>query len=170
VSQPRYTPIAARDEVRPQKHLEPPRPWRAHRPAEHAAGPLAPSRTRIGAVGSDQGYALRLAEAIAGELVLGNGEHADDALAVIVQIALRRAARFGRAPVRTDLEVARTLLSYDTVVSDEAAKVRRATVVGAAHDTWRCREIADLVPAEAVSGSVAEAAEAALDWATISLP
>ena len=170
MSQPRYTPIEARDEVRPQKHLEPPRPWRAHRPGEHSAGPTVASRTRAGVTGSDQGYALRLAEGIAPEVVLGSGEHADDALAMIVQVALRRAAGFGRAPVRTDLEVAKALLSYDTVVSDEAARARRATVVGAAHDTWRCREIADLVPSEAFSGSLAEANAAALDWTAISLP
>jgi hypothetical protein len=165
VTQPRFTPIEARDEVRAAKHLDPPRPWTTHRPGEYRPGE-ASVRSRIGTVGSDQGYALRLAEGIKSSVVLGHGEHLDDALAVAIQVALRRAERFGRAPVRGDLDAAIALLSYDRPIGDAAAAARRAIVTGAAHDSWRCREVAEGVRDDALALGPADAANHAIDWTT----
>jgi hypothetical protein len=163
VTQPRFTPIETRDEVRPAKHLDPPRPWRAHRPAEHRPGGV-PGRVRIGTAGPDQGYALRLAERFRDILVLGEGEHVEDALALATQVALRRAARFGRAPVRADLEVGLILFSFLAPVSEEAVAVRRAVITGAAHDLWRCRAIAESIDDDALALDPSSAAARATDW------
>jgi hypothetical protein len=136
-----------------------------HRPGEHrkvAPGP----RRRVGAAGPDQGYALLLAEHLADTVVLGHGEHIDDVLAVAVQVALVRAARLGRAPVRADLETALTLLAFLSPISDDAVRVRRSIVTGASHDSWRCREIAELISDEALALDPAAAAVFALDWTT----
>jgi hypothetical protein len=163
VTQPRFTPIETRDEVRPAKHLDPPRPWTPHRPGEHRHG-VSNGRARIGTAGPDQGYALRLAEAFRDGIVLGVGEHVDDALAVATQVALGRAARFGRAPVRVDLETALTLLSYLSPISDEAAARRRSTITGASHDLWRCRAIAATIDDATLALDPISAANHAVDW------
>ena len=163
MTQPRYAPIEALDEVRPAKHLGVPYPWRAHRPAEHTPG-ATPERVRLGTAGPDQGYALLLAEQIRGELELGNGEHPEDALAVLVQVALRRAARFGRAPVRADLEVALRLLSYASTVSEETVNARRRLVTGASHDPWLRREVAELVPEDVLGATTSDAVVRSVDW------
>jgi hypothetical protein len=168
VTQPRFTPIEARDEVRAAKRLDPPRPWTTHRPAEHLPG-AAIGRTRIGTAGPDQGYALRLAQGLRDTVVLAHGEHLEDALALAVQVALRRASRFGRAPVRADVEAALAHLSYLGPISDEAAAARRAYVTGAAHDIWRCREIAGIVPDELLALGPADAATHAVDWTATAL-
>lgn len=167
MTQPRYTPIESRDEVRAAKHLAPPRPWTAHRPAEHRPG-TALGRARIGTAGPDQGYALRLAEGFRDALVLGDGEHRDDALTVATQVALRRAARFGRAPVRADLESAIALLSFDAPLPDETSARRRAAITGAAHDHWRCCALAEMVADEALGVAPALAATYAVDWSSAS--
>ena len=169
MTQPRYTPIESRDEVRAAKHLDPPRPWTAHRPAEHRPGAAA-GRSRIGTAGPDQGYALRLAEGVRDSLVLGRGEHVDDAIAVTTQVALRRAARFGRAPVRRDLESAIGLLSFDVAISDDAAAHRSAAITGAAHDHWRCRELAELVPDDALGVDPGLVASHAIAWPSVTAP
>jgi hypothetical protein len=135
----------------------------SHRPGEYhkvAAG----VRTRVGAAGPDQGYALLLAEGVSDRVVLGHSEHIEDALAVAIQIALRRASKFGRAPVRADLETALALLSYLSPISDEAVLLRHAKVMGASHDLWRCRAIAESVDDDALALGPAAAAAAAIDW------
>ena len=164
MTQPRFTPIETRDEVRPAKHLDPPRRWTPHRPAEHRRDDGDARRSRIGVAGPDQGYALRLAESVRDSVVLGPGEHIDDALAIATQVALRRASLFGRAPVKSDLQVAVALLSYGSALSDEAVGARRSAVTGVSHDLWRCREIAAWFDDDAIAESVDRAPSRAIDW------
>jgi hypothetical protein len=101
-------------------------------------------------------------------LVLADGEHRDDALTVATQVALRRAARFGRAPVRADLESAIALLSFDAPLPDETSARRRAAITGAAHDHWRCCALAEMVADEALGVAPALAATYAVDWSSAS--
>ena len=82
----------------------------ADRPAELADG--QPAGPGLGYQGPDQGYALRLVRQFDGQLVLTNGEHASDAEAGCVAVALRRASMFGRAPVIHDLTVAFTIWGF----------------------------------------------------------
>jgi len=175
MTQPRFAPIAIEDEVRPIASLEPPRAWTSHRPGdfragERTSGSLATRRRREGAPGPDQGYALRLAEHAAQSIALAPGEHREDALAAAVAIALRRAARLGRAPVAKDITYGLSVLGFTGELPPEHAAARRALIAGAAHDYWRQRAIADLVPEDHLLEEPAAVASAALSWAGAGTP
>ena len=77
--------------------------WSADRSAA-VDGPQ-PRGGMYGSQGPDQGYALKLAEALRPKLVLTEGESADDVLAGAVQIGLKRASLFTRGPVIHDLKI-----------------------------------------------------------------
>ena len=51
--------------------------------------------------------------------------HAADALAVIAELAMKRAASFGRAPTMTDVEIAASLLGYQGEVDADVRGVAR---------------------------------------------
>jgi hypothetical protein len=155
MTQPKYAPILIEDEVRPAAKLDVPRPWSPHRPSEFHAGPRS-FGAASGAPGPDQGYALRLAELIANRVVLGEGEHLDDALSAAVVVALSRASAFGRAPVLKDLEFALSAFGFLAPVDDAAALVRRSLVSGLAHDYFRQRMIADLCDEKMLRATVGE--------------
>ena len=61
-------------------------------------------------------------------------EHADDALAVIAELAMKRAASFGRAPMMADVEIASSLLGYQGDVDAAFAQWRTGAVHGADHE------------------------------------
>ena len=131
--------------------------------AESAAGP------GMGHQGPDQGYALKLAERFAGQLVLADGEREDDALAGCCAVALRRASLFGRAPVVHDLRLALELFGF--LIDADAALVswRRAHFAGAAgHHGYHVKlRLAELVPTETLRSTPAAVAEAcSKDWRT----
>ncbi len=158
MAQPRFAPIAAPDEVRAAYRLEVPRPWVPHRPGEFvkdAAGVR-------GAPGPDQGYALGLVERLRDRLVLTPSEHAEDALAAAVVLALRRASLFGRAPVLGDLELALSLLGFLGPAEPEFVVYRKGLVDGIGHDYERQRVLSASVPLESLGGPGGPSA--AGDW------
>jgi hypothetical protein len=159
MTQPKFAPIAAADEVRSAYHLEVPRPWRTHRPGEI---PATGRHVRGGGeAGPDQGYALGLVEPLTTRLLLAEGEHLDDIVAGVVAIGLARAALVGRAPVRADLEVAARLFGlFDSPTAELVA--RRASFGGVAHDYLARRELVASVPVAALRLTVAAASPAAL--------
>ena len=68
-------------------------------------------------------------------------------IAVVAEIAGKRAARFGRAPVMADIDVAIALLGYDGLRRRRRSSTLRARLVhDAAHDYTRRRELVDAVP------------------------
>ena len=85
--------------------------WLAVRPGD-LEGRARPGGPGLGVQGPDQGYALTLARRLRDQLVLTEGESADDAIAGSLGVALRRAALFGRAPVIDDLRVAFSLFGF----------------------------------------------------------
>jgi hypothetical protein len=103
----------------------------------------------MGYQGPDQGYALRLAEHYRDRLRPQAHEHAADAVAGCLGIALRRASMFGRAPTIHDLTVAFTIWGWlDSSPPPELLAQRRerfAEVSHAGHEPER-RLIADTVP------------------------
>ena len=163
MTQPKFAPIAIGDEVRPSFKLDPPKPWVPHRPGEHRPGALS-RRPGTGAQGPDQGYALRLVERFEDRLVLGRGEHVEDALAAGVAVGLRRASIFGRAPVSTDIEVGLAIFGYLDPSEPDVVAARRRVVLGAAHDDWCRMRCADLVPEGALRAGLADARSHAVDW------
>ncbi|HUZ19754.1 MAG TPA: hypothetical protein VMU75_04180 [Acidimicrobiales bacterium] len=166
MTQPRFAPIPLEDEVRPGYRLEPPKPWTPHRPADYRAGAF-PRTTGSGVPGPDQGYALRLARRFDERLELAPGEHADDVIAGAVSLALRRAARFGRAPVITDIELVLTLFGYLGDAPRELVERRRGLFQGASHDYWQRRALAHLVPDATLQLTPAEVRGRLADWSDL---
>lgn len=120
--------------------------WQADRPADLRA--TQPSGPRLGDTGPDQGYALTLTGRFDDRLRLAQGEVAADVHAGCVEVAMKRASLFGRAPVIYDLEVAYTIWGYfDAAPPPELVEVRRRAFEGAAeahHYTAR-RKLAAMV-------------------------
>ena len=144
---PEYVPV---DKTRPIRAYEsPPRrpdPWLADRPGELHGG--QPHGERVGNQGPDQGYVLTLARRFAGKLTLTPGEHERDALAGAVAVALKRASRFGRAPIIHDLTVALTIWGFLGDAPEELVALRKPLFeeVWHPHHYEDQRRIADLVP------------------------
>jgi hypothetical protein len=120
------------------------RAWRADRPGDLGAG--QPTGAFLGRPGPNVGYALTLAERTRDRLALGAHESADDALAVVGEVAMKRAASFGRAPVMHDVDVASTLLGYKGEVDPEFVEWRVRAVHGVRHEYDARRAIVDAVP------------------------
>lgn len=150
MTQPKFAPIAEQDVVREGYQLSVPAPWVPHRPGETRPAPRE-REAGLGIPGPDQGYALELATRFQDRLSLEPGERADDVLAGAVAIALRRASIFGRAPVLADIELPLVLFKYlvgeqGTWPAGDLLAWRREHFVGAAHDYWRRRALADALP------------------------
>jgi hypothetical protein len=124
--------------------LPPASDWRSDRPGD--LGPDQADGALMGRPGPNGGYAYTLAQRAKDRVRLGPFEHAEDAIAVIAEVAGKRAARFGRAPVIGDVELAIALLGYDGNASDSFVKARSALVHEASHDYRRRRALVDAVP------------------------
>jgi hypothetical protein len=141
-------PTKAIDDTR--IYTSPPRrpdPWLADRPAELPHG--QPRGDGLGSPGPDQGFAITIAERFREKLHLRPGEHAEDAIAGSVGVALKRASLFGRAPVVHDLTIAFTIWGFlDEHAPDEQVAVRRVLFEEIAHPHHYVeqRKVADRVP------------------------
>jgi hypothetical protein len=164
VGQDPYRAVRLEDRPRQEQNLAPgvkmppARAWFPDRPGDLGAG--QPRGGLFGDPGPNIGYALTLAERMRDGLARAAGEHADDVLALIGEIAMRRAALFGRAPVKTDLEVARTLLGWSADGApwpDKDFVAWRAEAVrGAAHEYQRRRALVEAVPEAVLRAGPAE--------------
>jgi hypothetical protein len=168
-----YVPSEIGDRPRQQQNLPPglamppARDWRADRPGDGAAVPddAAPGPGALmGRPGPNVGYAYTLAARTASRLRLSSHEHADDVVAVLAEIAGKRAARFGRAPVIGDVDVAVELLGYDGTADEEFVELRARLVHDAAHDYTRRRELVDAVPEELLGLRGSALAERVGEW------
>lgn len=124
-----------------------------------------PQGSGLGRIGPDQGYAYRLAAQF--DLHLA-GVHRQDAVAGCVEVATKRAALFGRAPVIHDMEAAFTVFGFlDEEADDELVKARRPwfTELHHPHQYHHRRRLADMV-SDDVLRQAPEAVNAAynLDW------
>lgn len=115
-----------------------PRRWVADRPGDLHGG--QPRGDLLGSPGPNVGYALRLAHRIADRFALAPHEHLDDAVSVVGEVAMKRAASYGRAPVIADVESAALLLGYQGGCAPDFAEWRAAMVDGAHHD-YRVRRV-----------------------------
>ncbi|MDQ1461824.1 MAG: hypothetical protein QOI08_3308 [Actinomycetota bacterium] len=124
--------------------LPPATDWRSGRPGD--LGPNQPDGALFGRPGPNVGYAYTLAQRAKDRLRLGPFEHAEDAIAVIAEVAGKRASLFGRAPVIGDVDLAIAVLGYDGSASEAFVKARSAVVHEAGHDYRRRRALVDAVP------------------------
>ncbi len=69
-----------------------------------------------------------------------------DALAVISELGMKRAASYGRAPTMADVEIASKLLGYQGEVEPEFAEWRTEALHGADHEYDVRRAVVDAVP------------------------
>jgi hypothetical protein len=141
---PEYVPPSYADKPRSSLAIPPAGSWTATRPADLTKG--QPIGATLGRPGPDQGYALALAGRFRDKLRLAENEHAADAIAGCVAVAMRRASMFGRAPVVFDLELAFGLFGYLDDAPADLVAWRRPAFQGASHDYWDQRAIVDRVP------------------------
>jgi hypothetical protein len=163
-----FVPADLADQPRHKQNLPPglapppARDWRADRPGDLTG--VQPDGALLGKPGPNVGYAYTLAARGRDELRLSASEHADDAIAVIAEIAAKRAASFGRAPVMADIDVAIALLGYDGVADDAFVDKRARLVHEASHSYIRRRALVDAVPEELLRKRMAEVAQSVDAW------
>ena len=151
------------DRPRQQQNLPPglgyppARSWRADRPGDVGTGPPSAGTLR-GRPGPNVGYGYTLAERARDRFRLAPHEHLDDAISVVAEVGMKRAAAFGRAPVIGDIELAMALLGYDGSADDAFAAWRAHAVHGAGHDYIARRAIVDSVPDALLASPTADVA------------
>jgi hypothetical protein len=158
VTQPSFVPIVEADQVRRAYQLRVPNIWTQSRPAE-LRGAAPPAGPQFGSPGPDQGFALRLARRFEDRLVLAAGESSHDAIAGCTAVAMRRCARFGRAPVVHDLAFGFTLWGFLGGAPTDLVEARAPLFRSASHHYQAQRAIADSVKEQTLRltpGAVAE--------------
>ncbi|MFZ4585804.1 MAG: hypothetical protein ACOYNI_11325 [Acidimicrobiia bacterium] len=118
--------------------------WKLGRPGDFN-GPQ-PEGTLLGRPGPNVGYAMSLAEKIGPSLQTAPHEARADACAVVAEVAMKRAAAFGRGPVLADLQMAATLLGYMGTTDAEFTQWRAHATHGADHHYLERRQVVDAVP------------------------
>ena len=147
-----FVPERLEDEPRQEPNLPPgvkmppARSWVANRPGDIPAG--WPTGKLLGSPGPNVGYALTLANRARDRFVLAPHEHPDDAIAVVAEIAMRRAALFGRAPVMPDVEFGMRIMGYSGDAAPDFVEWRVRAVRGTLHDYYERRGLVDAIPVD----------------------
>ncbi len=142
----------------------PARPWRADRPGDlHAKQPEGRLR---GVPGPNVGYAYTLAERASDRFQLAPHEELHDAVSVAAEVAGKRAASFGRAPVIGDVDLAMALLGYDGSADGAFLHWRSRATHEAAHHYPVRRALVDAVPESLLRTRGAELTGAVAQWRT----
>jgi hypothetical protein len=144
MTQPSFVPIVEADQVRSTYRLRVPGIWTQSRPSE-LRGTAPPAGPSFGTTGPDQGFALKLARQFENRLQLSEGESTADVIAGCTAVAMRRAAKFGRAPIIHDLAFAFTLWGFLGEAPDDLVAARAPLFRSAAHHYSAQRAIADAV-------------------------
>jgi hypothetical protein len=144
-----YVPVTLDEEPRqepnlaPGSHMPPSGSWRADRPGD--LGPMQPKGPFLGSPGPNVGYALTLVNRVKDRFKLEPHESVDDASAVVAELAMKRAATFGRAPTVNDVDFAMELLGYRGEVPADVREWRPEVIREAAHDYAVRRAVVDAV-------------------------
>ena len=146
---PRFAPVTSDDDARgyeSPRHV--PDSWRPTRPAEIHG--FQPEGSRMGYQGPDQGFAIKLANTLKPRLHLQPHESDSDAVRGCLNIGLRRASMFSRAPVIHDLTIAFTIWGFlDENPPAALLALRRRLFEGAGnvvHHYDEGRLLADMIP------------------------
>ncbi|MEM9037376.1 MAG: hypothetical protein AAGA99_10385 [Actinomycetota bacterium] len=144
---PEFVPRPPNEQVRSYRAPEHvPDSWAQDRPSDLEAE--QPTGGEFGFQGPDQGYALGLAKRFEGQLALGSGEHAEDAIQGAVLVAMKRASLYGRAPVIHDVEIGLRVWGFLDPTDEELVATRRTLFEGIAnpHHYFEAREVVEAVP------------------------
>lgn len=163
MTQPSFVPIVEADQVRPAYRLQVPSIWTQSRPSE-LRGATQPGGMQLGNPGPDQGFALKLARRFEDRLQLVAGETTEDAIAGCTAVAMRRCARFGRAPAVYDLSFAFTLWGFLGGAPEDLVEARGPLFRSAGHHYKSQRAIADCVVEEALRLTPDAVAERLGNW------
>ena len=166
MAQPDFVHLSSKDKVRAADPLPPADRWTATRPGE-LDGLRPPEGRSMGNIGPDQGFGLKLAKRFADRLDLAPGEHAADAISGCLGVGLRRAAKFGRAPVIYDFEFAFTLFGFLGGGPADLVEFRQPYFAEASHDYWDQRDIADLVREDTLGLTPADVRSQLGDWRSL---
>ncbi len=170
MTQPSFVPIVEADQVRPAYSLQVPNIWTQSRPSE-LRGASQPSGVQLGSPGPDQGFALKLARRFEDRLVIVAGESVEDAIAGCTAVAMRRCARFGRAPAVYDVSFGFTLWGFLGGAPSDLMEARLPLFRSAAHHYKSQRAIADSVHEETLRLTPEAVAERLGQWRTmVTLP
>ncbi len=145
VTQPSFVPIAEADQVRQALRLQVPEAWVPDRPAEIRT-PARLIRPGFGTPGPDQGFALRLARRMEEDLVLAEGEEAEDVVMGVALLASRRAGLFGRAPSIYDVTAGCDLWGFRDEAPADLVAERRRVFSAVSHNYGGQRALVDTVP------------------------
>jgi hypothetical protein len=158
---------APRNEVNlaPGVHLPAARAWRADRPGDLEAG--QPTGMLLGSPGPNVGFAYTLAVRARDRMTLGAHEHADDAVAVVAEVAMKRASSFGRGPTMGDVDLAMSILGYQGDADPGLVEWRTHAVHGCHHEYGPRRRLVDAVPEDALRTPPQGAAELGTLRATV---
>jgi len=165
---PKFAPVPANENARYYESPEyVPEPWKPDRPAEIEG--RQPAGQRLGYQGPDQGYVLTLAERLRDTVQVQSRESVADAIQGSINIALRRASLYGRAPVVYDVRLALTIWGWlDGEAATDLVDRRRELFggLGAGHHYTEGRMVVDIVPESTLrlTPEAAAAAYAAGDW------
>lgn len=155
VSAPRVPPVWEPGHPARSAELDGPQPW----------------GNRLGTPGPDTGYVLKLVARCIDELKLAPGEQRDDVASGLAAVAAKRAASYGRAPMRHDLDAAVTIWGFgSSAVDPELAELRRRAFEGIAdpHHYDARRAMVDMVPERSLRQTREAIAEAhAADWRSL---
>ena len=152
-----------RQNLPPGIAVPPARSWEPSRPGD-ATATGQPEGELLGRPGPNVGYALTIVKRVESSWHLAEGEFVDDAAAVVAEIAMKRAAHFGRAPVKYDIELAVALLGYDRIHDTTWAKQRQLLTLGAEHHYEARRRIVDSVGDDLLKSLAEQASGAAPAW------
>jgi len=137
------------DLPRPEPAPAAARRWSPNRPGDLHTPDEVPWGGAYGTTGPDTGFALRMVAQR--DLGLAEGEHRENAEAIVTAVAAARASHLGRAPTSRDIDAALLLLGLapedlpDGVVSGLAEK-RKRWGAGAGHDPRRARKVVAGIP------------------------
>lgn len=166
MTQPSFVPIVEADQVRPAYRLQVPSIWTQSRPSE-LRGASQPTGLQLGSPGPDQGFALKLARRFEDRLQLTEAESVEDAISGCTAVAMRRCARFGRAPAVYDVSFGFTLWGFLGSAPDDLIEARIPLFRSVAHHYKAQRAIADSVCEEALRLTPEAVAEQLGQWRTL---
>src|SRR5262249_10078279 len=130
-------------------------------------GPEQPEGRLFGRPGPNVGYAYTLVQRVKDRLRLGPYESVQDALAVVAEVAGKRAALYGRAPVVGDVEHAIAILGDDGTAGEAVGRSAAAgpgPAQDGSHSYYRRRAVVDSVPDALLRQRPQEAASDIAAW------
>ena len=167
---PRHVPLSPTEDsnIYQSPDVVPSR-WVNRRPGDIES--FQPSGGSMGHQGPDQGYALRLCRSFRERLHISEHEHLSDVERGCVQIALKRASMFGRAPVVHDLEMAYRVWGFLDAAADAELVTHRSRLfegLAESHHYVDVRRLVETVPDTTLELSPSDLEEQyATDWSSL---